>query len=139
MLAAIICCQVFYPDASAGGHTALYLLRLTSALFREKQRQMLLNLNDLGYSERNGYNDFVEKKEEKCRAAVSIAEWPAAIQVVGESVCGTSLHKFHRRLLSSAKVQFLFILSIISVQGNRPTCFSYKWPVANRKRMFKIE
>lgn len=65
MLAAIICCQVFYPDASAGGHTALYLLRLTSTLFREKQRQMLLYLNDLGYSERNGYNDFVEKRRRK--------------------------------------------------------------------------
>jgi hypothetical protein len=50
---------------SAGGHTALYLLRLTSTLFREKQRQMLLYLNDLGYSKRNGYNDFVGKKKKK--------------------------------------------------------------------------
>lgn len=132
----IICCAKFSIPMVAGGHTAALYLRLTSALFREKQRQMLL-FERFGIF-RTKWIMILEKIP-----CVSIAEWPAALSCRRRASAGLVCINFIGVCCQAQKFVYLFFpIHYIppSVQGNRwrPwTCFSFKWPVANRKRRYQ--
>lgn len=110
----IICCAKFSIPMVAGGHTAALYLRLTSALFREKQRQMLL-FERFGIF-RTKWIMILEKNSVCVNRGMA-----RCYKLSAESVwCGTSLHKFHRRLLSSAKVRlFLFPIHYTPVRTRK--------------------